>query len=483
MNTIDQAIIETLKAHPDFTPHVSNIIFRSATGDDNLLEYTSRNGARKTMSEKTPDDIIKYILTELVRIYNAAAAFYYESPEMKAAKNNEERAQIFYSTFPDYNYCCTLIAELSNPNINSFLLYKTNNQKLLSAIELVTSTKFKRGLDWNSFIEYYGREMYPLPDGRKIDLNHKIENDYLLTRGYRDVKVNRRAFNKCADDILDGSQVRNASNEYSLNGTLFATQSRGRRKNQEDSVIILEHKDNPNFKFLAVADGMGGLNAGEEASNYTVKRMYEWFQSLPQEMYYYPDEVQKQFNLMINQVSNELYQKYNSLTGELRTGSTFTGAIITEEYTIISSVGDSRAYVTNNSQINLITQDESMIWPVNKKGNTITKEQLDDLRFDRNSNVILRCMGYENLGKIQSSIIPNNLYDKILIFSDGVTDLLSTEEIRFISTQTNAEAITNLIVNRAITQDAIRKYGEDPNHYGRISAGKDNATAAMYRRR
>ena len=136
--------------------------------------------------------------------------------------------------------------------------------------------------------------------------------------------------------------------------------------------------------------------------------------------------------------------------------------------------------MVNESDITLITEDESMAYLFRKQKGEIEQSILDDLRFARNGSVILRCMGMENVGEPQFYSISNHSYDKLLLFSDGVTDALATDRIRVIAQNTSSSKIANLLVQEAVNQDAVRKQGEDINHYGKVVAGHDNATAAVY---
>ena len=168
----------------------------------------------------------------------------------------------------------------------------------------------------------------------------------------------------------------------------------------------------------------------------------------------------------------------------MRAASTLVAAIVTENKTWIASVGDSRAYSVNNNGLTLLTNDESLVWKemtVQNNGRSTTQD-IDDLRFARGNNKILRCIGQEYLDRIQMFSIPNKSYDSLLLFSDGVTDLLSQEDIKIIAQNTPREEITKVLVKQAITYDAIKnaKFRGEKDQI--VSAGKDNATAAMFRR-
>ena len=50
---------------------------------------TSKNGARQLMSEVTKDDVIRFVLTETVKIFNAISSYFYDSEEIQKLSQNE----------------------------------------------------------------------------------------------------------------------------------------------------------------------------------------------------------------------------------------------------------------------------------------------------------------------------------------------------------------------------------------------------------
>lgn len=105
------------------------------------------------------------------------------------------------------------------------------------------------------------------------------------------------------------------------------------------------------------------------------------------------------------------------------------------------------------------------------------------MRFSIFGNQILGCIGKKNIDSINNYKIKNDSYDKLLLFTDGITDLVGFDRIQAISSRYDNDRITSLIVNEALNKNAVRKKGTDSFNYGEIKAGKDNATAVMYARR
>ena len=285
----------------------------------------------------------------------------------------------------------------------------------------------------------------------------------------------------------------------------------------------MEHPKNKDFKILVVSDGMGGGKAGEVVSTYTVQQIAKWFESLDPSLYENPKEVQKMFNEKINQISLDVYNRFNYIDpNRVTAGATFTGAVVTKEQTIITQIGDSRAYIVNKGNllrrenISLVTVDDSLVWPADNGYKKVPATEanipaIEDSKYRIGSNAIFRCIGDAHVGASeQSFMIPNNGYDKLLLMSDGASDLLSFEGIKIICRNTPWEKITNYLVHAALIKNAIRgrewdefyekfvagkltqaeldAYNNQPGaaddvHRDHIVAGKDNTTVAGYFRR
>ena len=281
---------------------------------------------------------------------------------------------------------------------------------------------------------------------------------------------------------MSGVQLKNQRNEYALDGELFVTQDIGNVKpTQQDAAIILKHPENEELKFMAVADGMG--KEGDKASSFLLQELSKWFISLPKDINQYPLEWQKAWNQKISAISDQIYKKYNEDYKGIIAGSTFTGALISKENTIISSVGDSRAYLVHNQELELITRDETEIWPSYVSVNDLEKNKLDDMRFEKIGQEVTRCIGDSTCENMQTYLIPTNSYRKLIFLTDGITKLVDQEKIKYLSIKTPPRIITQCLVNESLIYNAYRPKGTDKLHNGVLGAGQDNATAVSYVRR
>ena len=519
INDLVFAIDETHKKYPD---NDFASIYGQIIGEvDGALKYiTSANGARQTVSTATPVDIVQVLCEELVKIYNYSEVVRYTDPTCVNAPRFVDQYNALIQKCPGYETVSSIVRKFSLENINPVAYLLEDNKVLMDALHVVQKYYYEYDQKYREVLAKYG-------DGKVLENNHaelieKIRTGASKLRGVRNVQVNQHAVNKCYNDIMQGIQVKNRYNEYAVNGTLFATQHVGNvRKNQEDSVLIMEHPANPNFKILVVSDGMGGGISGEDVSSYTVREMAKWFESLSPDYFNKPEDLQRLFNQKIEQINDFIFRKYND-EDNIRAGATFTGAIVTQNKTIVTQIGDSRAYIIKNGgllkrdSISLITKDETYTWPHDDEFKRLSSDQIDrkkleDIKFAYGGNNIARCIGDEHIkASSQSFTMPNESYDKLLLMSDGASDLLSFEGIKIICRKTPFAKITSYLVAAALRKKAIRgrewdgfyeklvngtideeelaKYNAlhgktDDTHMGEIAAGKDNTTVAGFFRR
>ena len=338
--------------------------------------------------------------------------------------------------------------------------------------------------------EYFENDVRKILEGSGLNINQKIIVQYISEETGKEIleqieKENNKTENQ---NVMRPSNIRTfpqniqkAQNymavkhgldfklqqgqiaDISLGDQLFASTSIGNiRKNQEDAVILIQHPRNPNFKFLAVSDGMGGHEKGEVASYEVVRQMKNWFESLDpihyEDMKFIPGLMRNK----LREISENISRNYPE------SGATFSGAIVGKDETIIGNVGDSRAYVTKDGELMQVTEDDSMSWQKYKQGRIETK---DDIRFDPESNQITQCIGNGIDPSPHLYRINNRYYDKLLLVSDGVTDCLRDDQISVITKYTDRKKLANSIVKSSLEQSFLDKG---------ITAGKDNTTVALY---
>jgi PPM family protein phosphatase len=184
-----------------------------------------------------------------------------------------------------------------------------------------------------------------------------------------------------------------------------------------------------------VADGMGGHLAGEVASQVAVemitKSIKKWLQeeAREDELYGPPDStltLEGNYILssirMANRVVYEMALENEEYHGM---GTTIVILYIMPDLIIAANVGDSRIYMVRDGHMEMLSKDHTIVSEQVEMG-TMTEEEA--------ANSPLRHILTKNLGSTETldpdifEIEPSNK-DRFLLCSDGVTDLLSDEEI------------------------------------------------------
>lgn len=253
------------------------------------------------------------------------------------------------------------------------------------------------------------------------------------------------------------------------------------RDNQEDGVLLIRDKEIPNFKMMVVADGMGGQIGGEIASNVIIQKLKNWFEelSIDKKKYYY-NSIENIKTDLINEIELKIQPSVEYETWK-QGGSTLVCAIIGKNDTIIANVGDSRAYIAKNGKLIQLSREDTVAQKHLENGIIPTKEAS---RFDQESNILLQSIGMNrrNLKHPHTQIIKNDDYDLLLLFTDGVTDCLSDDDIITVCKKTDKSELAKKIVEKAIRHDSIEpeEYSDYANLNLYIPGGKDNATVAIY---
>ncbi len=268
--------------------------------------------------------------------------------------------------------------------------------------------------------------------------------------------------------------------EAELDEGMYAATDIGKvRENQEDAVLLIRDKDNSKFKMAVVADGMGGWQHGEVASSIVINGLKDWFESLTPE--------QKEcFHTGVEGLKKSLFEKIElGLEPEVVNqtwgagGTTLVCAIVGEHDTLVANVGDSRACIAKNGEIRQLSREDTVAQKHLEEGKTPSKEAA---RFDNRSNEILQCIGMERNELIHPhvEIIPNEDYDMLLLFTDGVTDCLSDKDIAVACRTTDKHKLATRIVESALKHDSVlpEEYQDYTHLNGYLPGGKDNATVA-----
>jgi len=199
------------------------------------------------------------------------------------------------------------------------------------------------------------------------------------------------------------------------------------RKLNEDSIFftsfeIKTHLGTASAGLFAVANGMGGHNAGEVASNLAVKTFFaECLAGLLEQE---PPPPLSIISDAFNRANNSVIEAAGDrdLQGM---GTTLTAALVIDHDMYMAHIGDSRCYIINTRETLQVTRDHSVVQHLVDAGKITQVEA----RSHPRRNEITRVLGYS--GDSTPDLIQVKLYagDNILICSDGLCGVLPQEKI------------------------------------------------------
>ena len=223
------------------------------------------------------------------------------------------------------------------------------------------------------------------------------------------------------------------------------------RSNNEDMILAYDRfirsdiyqtvlaPENLDRFIVAVADGMGGHNAGEVASELVLQNLKFYFNDLPKGLTSGElEEVMNEWLQSIHQTVNARGRANKSMS---EMGTTLVGLIYYGKRFFWLNCGDSRLYRLRDGQLEQLTTDHSLI---NANGEK------------KHSNVITNCIGagcddtFIDMIEFTNNFLPGDTY---VLCTDGLNDMVPDEVIR--------EMLVNGATANALCEEAINAGGFD----------------------
>ncbi len=191
-----------------------------------------------------------------------------------------------------------------------------------------------------------------------------------------------------------------------------------KRKTNQDSICL-----DPKHLFFAVADGMGGHNGGDIASQMTVALIPPYLEKYKSEI-----EPKELVGRCIQHVNFEIYQRSEAQPELKGMGTTVTAMMFQGNKLHIGNVGDSRIYMVHDGMLFQMTRDHSF---VQEKLNMGIYNR-EEAQLDKQKNVLVRSVGFEPevLVDVFSYQVCKN--DIFLACSDGLHGKVSDRDILYI---------------------------------------------------
>src|SRR3712207_211185 len=180
------------------------------------------------------------------------------------------------------------------------------------------------------------------------------------------------------------------------------------RANNEDALLVGEGRDETLF---AVADGIGGFEAGEVASRIAVDVLKEL-------------EPDGSFETAIREANRRILAVGRGDERLSGMGTTIVaarfGGTREEPAAEISHVGDSRAYLLRGGDLKPVTEDHSLVAELVRSGD-LTRAQASE---HPQKNLITRALGAEEEVEADTIVLPVEPGDRLLLCSDGLSDMV-----------------------------------------------------------
>jgi serine/threonine protein phosphatase PrpC len=209
-----------------------------------------------------------------------------------------------------------------------------------------------------------------------------------------------------------------------------------KRKTNQDSICLA-----PDLNFYAVADGMGGHNGGDIASQMAAKILPEFLSA------------------------NKDLESNEELKGM---GTTIVSLLIDGGDLFIGNVGDSRAYLVSNKKIYQLTKDHSLVQEKLSLG-IYNRSQAKE---DPQKNVLIRTVGYEPDVEVDSYKYKIQVNDLFLLCSDGLSGKVHDQDIVRLAN----DALGNI---SDVTQEDLNTLAQKLIDLANANGGQDNISVIL----
>jgi protein phosphatase len=182
-----------------------------------------------------------------------------------------------------------------------------------------------------------------------------------------------------------------------------------KRRRNEDAYVVQP-------PLFAVADGMGGAQAGEVASRLAVEALADDGGGTGGE---------SRVLELIQEANRRVYEHQGSNSDTSGMGTTMTVALVEDAVVTIGHVGDSRAYLVRDGAVDQLTEDHSLVAELIRSG----KLSPEEAESHPQRSVITRALGSDPDVDVDTFTVEAHPGDVFLLCSDGLTSMVGDESI------------------------------------------------------
>jgi PPM family protein phosphatase len=228
----------------------------------------------------------------------------------------------------------------------------------------------------------------------------------------------------------------------------FADSDTGRQRRANEDAFFAR------APVFAVADGMGGAQAGEIASRTTIDVLAA---GIPET----GDPMEARLAAVVAEANDRVHGLSVSDERRAGMGTTLTVAHVGSDEVTIAHVGDSRLYRLRDGTLEKLTQDHSLVDEYRRQGR-LTEEEAEN---HPQRSIITRAIGPEPRVEVDTLTVPGREGDVYLVCSDGLTTMLPEREV--------AGVLRGASSLRAAGRELIARAND--------AGGRDNITVVLFR--
>ena len=227
--------------------------------------------------------------------------------------------------------------------------------------------------------------------------------------------------------------------------TTWRTDTGRQRRGNEDSAFA-------RAPLFVIADGMGGAQAGEVASRIAV----ETFQGdLPEQ-----GSPEERLTAVVQTANRRIYDVSRTEHERAGMGTTLTAVYLDGAEIAVAHVGDSRAYLFRDGELELLTQDHTLVGELVKRGK-LTEEQAAE---HPQRSIITRALGIDAEVEVDTWTYTGRAGDIVMLCSDGLTSMITEDQI------------SEILAHETDLDTAAARLIDEANEAG----GRDNITVILF---
>lgn len=245
---------------------------------------------------------------------------------------------------------------------------------------------------------------------------------------------------------------------YEVNEKLAYVSDIGERhhENQDSGFVKLIN----DWKFLGVSDGVSRSNYPKIASEYALKKSYEYLRDIQLNTNNIEDEIKNAIHYAHTEILKIKLDKFDPEIDPPE--ATIVIALVKDNQAFIGWVGDSRAYTIDKKQTQLITRDDSWVMYAVDKGMSFKEANNSPM-----AHAITQCMGMQDILIIPHVVTVDLSNKDLLLCSDGLWNYFDDE------------LLMHDLYNRV--EGSAKDIGHNLVQAANIKGGNDNITVSIYK--